>query len=78
VAGRLISRLENTNARVRERAAWLLGTTGDRRAIEPLIGLLDDENQGVRTSAAHALQTLTDQDFGTDAARWRQWWQKHR
>ncbi len=78
LVNRLIARLENNNARVRERAAWLLGTAGNRQAIEPLIKLLTDENERVRTSAANALQSLTDQDFGSDAGQWQQWWENSR
>ena len=46
-----------------------------QRALEPLVKLLEDDDQQVRTTAAHALQTLTDQDFGTDANKWREWLQ---
>ncbi len=74
---RLIDRLGNGRAAVRERAAWLLGTTGNRRAVEPLIKLLKDDNEKVQATAADALKAITNQDFGTNADQWLEWWQKN-
>lgn len=71
-----ILRLSNPRVVVRERAAWLLGTSGNPRAIEPLIRLLEDSDPTVRETVAHALETLTGQEFGTDVAKWREWAQK--
>ncbi len=53
---RLMSRLQNRRATVRERAAWLLGTTGNRRAVEPLITLLSDDNQRVSPNGLRIAQ----------------------
>ncbi len=74
---RLIDRLGNRRATVRERAAWLLGTTGNRRAVEPLMKLLTDDSEQVRTTAADALKAITSQDFGTNADQWLEWWKKN-
>jgi hypothetical protein len=71
-----ILRLANPRVAVRERAAWLLGTSGNQRAVEPLIRALEDADQQVRTTVANALETLTGQEFGTDVAKWREWSQK--
>ena len=71
-----ILRLSNPRVAVRERAAWLLGTSGNSRAIAPLVKSLDDSDPQVRETVAHALETLTGQEFGTDVAKWREWVQK--
>ena len=75
---RTIGRLKHDNARVRERAAWLLGTTRNRLAVEPLIEALNDESTRVRESAAEALEAITNQSFGTDFAKWKEWWKNQR
>ena len=45
-------------------AAQALGRIGDRRAVEPLIGALLDEDEDVRTDAATALSELADPASG--------------
>jgi hypothetical protein len=69
----LIGRLTSHRAILRQRAARLLGQSGNQRAIEPLIDLLGDENEQVQDAAVEALKTLTGKDFGLDAQQWRQW-----
>jgi HEAT repeat protein len=52
----------------RECAAQILGNIGDPRAVEPLIACLQDENVGVRRSAAIALSKMVDHNaLGTVA-----------
>ena len=65
---------------VRSHAAEALGTIGPgaREAVAALIEALDDEWSTVRVAAAGALQGVTGQDFGEDAAAWRRWEQEHR
>lgn len=58
-------------------AVEALGRIGDRRAIEPLVQRLSAEQDlggglGANYCVA-ALRALTGQDFGNDAARWREW-----
>jgi HEAT repeat protein len=50
------------DAQIRQFVAYLLGQTGDSRAIEPLIDALQDDHAGVRGAAANALGTIGDQD----------------
>jgi HEAT repeat protein len=50
------------DAQIRQFVAYLLGQTGDSRAIEPLIDALQDDHVGVRGAAANALGTIGDQD----------------
>ena len=53
---RLIVRLKSSRAEVRQRVARILGGTGSQRAVEPLIGVLEDDNEQVRKTAAEATQ----------------------
>lgn len=61
----------------REEAARALGALGDRRAIPPLIDALTRGTLPDRR-AAGALESLTGQTFGLDAAKWQAWWQAAR
>jgi HEAT repeat protein len=45
----------------REKAAWILGQVGDRRAIEPLVAALRDPYGRVRHTAAWALGIIGDE-----------------
>ncbi|NOQ48374.1 MAG: hypothetical protein GQ576_04440, partial [Methanococcoides sp.] len=47
--------------RVRAYAARALGRTGDERAVEPIIELLNDEDENVRSNVAMALGKLDDE-----------------
>lgn len=52
--------LRSPDVQIRQFVAYLLGQSGDERAVEPLIDALQDENNGVRGAAANALGTLGD------------------
>jgi hypothetical protein len=47
----------------------------NQRAIPALIKALGDGPTAVSDRAHEALQQLTEQKFGKDAAAWQQWWQ---
>lgn len=53
-------------------ACYALGELGDERAIPVLVGLLDDGD--LQTFARQALEVLTKQKLGDDAAAWKAWW----
>lgn len=53
--------LRSPDTQIRQFIAYLLGRTGDPRAIEPLIECLHDEHPGVRGAAANALGAIGDQ-----------------
>jgi len=59
----LIENLKILNAKVREEAAETLGCIKHNRAVEPLIALLEDEDEdiGVREAAAKALGKIKDE-----------------
>ena len=46
----------------------------DQHAVPPLLAALKDEATDIRQHAAAALVALTGQVFGTDPARWEEWW----
>jgi HEAT repeat protein len=52
--------LKSGDEQVRQFVAYLLGRTGDARAIEPLIDALQDDHVGVRGAAANALGAIGD------------------
>jgi HEAT repeat protein len=63
---------------VRQTAAWILGRSGRKQAVEVLLEQLGSETEELRRVAALALADLTGQNFGLDAARWRVWWARHK
>lgn len=56
----LLSRLRDSNARMREIAALGLGQVEGREAVQPLIDALRDQEMGVRANAAWALGRIED------------------
>jgi hypothetical protein len=75
---RLTANLKHPNPRVRQRAARVLGSINDPRAVEPLIAAVQDQDPSVRQEAAAALATITGKDFGQDHAKWQSWWQENK
>ncbi|MCP4109722.1 MAG: hypothetical protein GY749_30085 [Desulfobacteraceae bacterium] len=51
----VLSSLTDQYYKVRQSAAWSLGTLGIEKAVEPLVKALDDQDSSVRRSAADAL-----------------------
>ncbi|MFH2067569.1 MAG: HEAT repeat domain-containing protein [Pseudomonadota bacterium] len=60
-------------------AAEALARIGDRRAVGPLIGFLESEDRMGRLQShkwvISSLENLTGQKYGSDIARWRQWYE---
>lgn len=59
----LLAALVSDQVHVRRNAAWALGTLGEKRAVQTLLTMLqdEDEDQDVRGAAASALGYLKDQ-----------------
>ncbi len=73
----LITALQDEDNNVRLLAAVYLGKIGDARAIEPLITVLDNDNdEKVCNYVTATLRNLTGKDFEKDAAGWRNWWEQ--
>ncbi len=80
VVSQHLSRLANDiNAPLvtRQAAISAMGRSIHKAAVESLINLLTNDLLTIRQAAGLALQDLTGQSFGTDAARWQQWWQPY-
>lgn len=60
-------------------AAWALGRSNRKSAVEPLLGALSDRQPAeIRDAINQALVNLTGQDFGPDPGKWQLWWDRHR
>lgn len=72
-----VARDARSDLRVRQTALWALGRTGRKQAVEVLLAHLDGPEE-IKRVAAGALIDLTGQTHGTDAARWKEWWDRHK
>lgn len=78
-AAMLIEMLATGTELERRSAATLLARQEPEVAVPPLITALSDRDELVRTQAVESLKVLSGgSDFGTDAGRWRAWWQSRR
>jgi len=51
----------------------------DKRAINALVGLLDDPDETIRDAACDTLTRLTNiRAFGHDRSRWKSWWARNK
>ena len=62
-------------AAVRARSVRAIGATLDPAAVKGLLPALKDASPQVVAAAADALEQITGNDFGSDAAKWGSWWQ---
>ena len=60
----------------REFALSVLSELGDQSALPDMIPLLRDPDAGVRASAAEQLALLTNYDFGDDAEKWNDYYNR--
>lgn len=65
--------LTDADPKVRRAAAEGLGLIKHPGAIDELVALLDDKDDRTVQAVVRALRYQTDQDFGADARRWKQW-----
>ena len=57
----LSTALADTNPKIRSGAAWVLGRIGDNRALEPLLGALQDTDISTRYRVVDSLGQFSDQ-----------------
>jgi len=70
---------KNADPAVRLAAISTLARIPDRRSVDTLISLLDDDAEAIRMAASAALTKLTGiRSFGADAGRWGRWWQENK
>ncbi|ETX01036.1 MAG: hypothetical protein ETSY1_09095 [Candidatus Entotheonella factor] len=69
---RLIQDATSASGAKRLRAVEALGNSGDLRALQPLLGLLNDVDPSIRERALKALQTLSQnlRQIYTHIAQW--------
>ena len=78
----LISHLDDDNNGIRNSIILALDKLKDPRSVEPLIRILEESNKNdpdskqLNPHIAPLLKELTKRDFGTDAAKWREWWKE--
>ena len=70
--------LLNNEVRLRRTTLKILGNIGDKRSLEPIINLLNDQDDKVRLDAVAALQKISGYNFGEDKARWKKWLEKNK
>jgi HEAT repeat protein len=63
---------------IRQAALWVLGRSGRKDAVPILLAHLEGDNEALQGCAADALADLAGQSFGVDAARWHEWWGRHK
>ncbi|MCK4601904.1 MAG: HEAT repeat domain-containing protein, partial [Phycisphaerae bacterium] len=64
---------------IRLDAVGALGRVLNKRAVDALVHLLDDPDNELRGAAAESLTRLTSiRSFGSDPAKWKQWWARNR
>ena len=69
-----VSLLQSTDDYIWLNAALYLGACGRQEAVAYLIKALRHTAWRADNDTAQYLRWLTGQDFGTDFARWQQWW----
>ncbi len=85
----LIYALKHKNWQVRREAVNALGDIKDPRVIQPLIGMLNDEEKFVRGAAAWSLSGLAGQNnsklkyyykdnYNGNKIKWQAWWDENK
>ncbi|MCI0567093.1 MAG: HEAT repeat domain-containing protein [Acidobacteria bacterium] len=71
---------QDPSMKVRLAALGALSNAGGFSAFAPILGFLKDPHSSaeMKEKAATALQEMTGQDFGEDAARWAGWWEHNK
>ena len=71
---------KDPSEKVRLAALRSAAYAGGAYTFEFILGVLKSQGSGaeMRSQAASALQSLTNQDFGQDAARWARWYKQNR
>ena len=72
----LAAALEDESVLVAANAAEALGKLGDKKALGPLIEAMQFADGDVKFFAHASLKTLSGEDFGYDAAKWKAWHEK--
>jgi hypothetical protein len=69
----LIKLLKSEISIDRAKAAEALGQLKDKRAIEPLVYMLDDQSGLVKKNVVKALESITGETYGDNDEKWEGW-----
>lgn len=72
----LVQGLKSPDVETRRATVVCLSVIGTRKAIEPLIEVLDDPDEIVRTKAWETLKKLARVNYELDKIKWNQWWEE--
>ncbi len=70
--------LTNSAPRVRVVALNCLRGIGDKAAVDRIVSMLRDRDEGVRWRARSALRAITGQRLGADPAAYEKWWAENK
>jgi len=76
----LIKELKSDDNTRKKNAVIALGLTGDPRAVEPLIMMINNkkvDDPVISTYVRNTLKSITGVDFGDDRIEWNKWWIKN-
>jgi hypothetical protein len=73
-----LARDKNLPTEARCSAIEALADIREREAIPTLLQFIEDKDRSIARASRWALSVLTRQDFGKDAAAWKNFWQEHR
>ncbi|MGD2089202.1 MAG: HEAT repeat domain-containing protein [Candidatus Aminicenantes bacterium] len=73
----LIASLNSEDSTLRITLINMLGKLKDRRAVGPLIEILQSPKTWERDLAARALKAITGKDYGVKYKKWQKWWKKN-
>ncbi len=73
----LLKVLNDEDPGVKLSAEYALGKIEDYSAVGPLIEQLSSKNSIVKFYAVWALKNITNQSFGEDAVKWKNWWKEN-
>jgi HEAT repeat protein len=76
----MIALLLNTRKPIESRIliTSALAKTRSREAVEPLISLLESDNNDLRIAANDALAEITKQSSGSSKSFWQKWWDRNK
>jgi len=74
----LIASLTSEDPAFRRTVMDMLGKLKDRRAVGPLIEILQSPKSWERELAARVLKSITGKDYGVKYKKWQKWWKKNK
>jgi HEAT repeat protein len=73
-----IAELNNKNSSIRKAVLEILGKRKERKAVGPIIDLLQRCQRWEKKRVAAALKAITGKNYGVKYKKWKKWWKKNR